>query len=243
MTAGAMVAGVDGCPAGWLVVTMDAGEPEAAGMQFCAQFSDVLALNAKIIAVDMPIGLPERYEGRGRTCEVEARKRLGARQSSVFAIPARAAVMETDYRASCAASLATSDPPRKVSKQAFNLFPKIREIDGHWVSGMEARVFECHPELAFWALMDGAPMALPKKIKSRPNPDGMTERRDALVGAGFSIKFLTPTERLPGRAGLDDLLDATVCAWSAARILAGEAVSFPDLPERDVLGRPMAITV
>jgi len=31
--------------------------------------------------------------------------------------------------AACAAALATSDPPRKVSKQCFHIFPRIREID------------------------------------------------------------------------------------------------------------------
>lgn len=222
---------------------MPLGRPEDASFSVHAAFSEIVASNAAIISVDMPIGLPDRLEGRGRACEVEARARLGPRQSSVFATPSRSAVMEVDYRAACDASLKTSDPPRKVSKQAYNLFPKIREIDALWRPGMESRIYETHPELAFWALNDGAPMTLPKKIKSRPNPDGLEERRTALSKVGFSREFLTPTERLPGRAGADDLLDAAVCAWSASRIARGSEARFPETPEFDGFGRPMAITV
>ena len=41
----------------------------------------------------------------------------------------RSAVLAEDYRAACAAALATSDPPRKIARQAFMLFPKVRELD------------------------------------------------------------------------------------------------------------------
>lgn len=238
------VAGVDGCPGGWLAVVMNVDQPENAAVSTFSGFADLLdALgDVAVIAVDMPIGLPERWEGRGRTCEVIVRARLGPRQSSVFAIPARAAVMQTDYREACRVSLATSDPPRKVSKQAFNLFPKIREIDSLWQPGFSRRVFECHPEAAFWALNGGAPMALPKKVKSRPNPDGLAERAGKLAEAGFDADMMM-TSAVPKGAARDDLLDATVCAWSAARIVAGKALSLPDPPETDALGRPMAITI
>ena len=70
-----------------------------------------------IVAVDMPIGLPERVQGSGRGPEQLVRPLLGARQSSVFAIPARCAVEAADYAEACARALAASDPPRKVSKQ------------------------------------------------------------------------------------------------------------------------------
>ncbi len=242
-----LVAGVDGCPDGWLAVSMAEGHPDEAHLAFFPDFDTLLAglKDASVIAIDMPIGLPDRLIGKGRSCEVAVRRLLGPRQSSVFAIPTRAAVMAGDYREACTVSLETSEPPRKVSKQAFNLFPKIRQIDACWRVGMETRVFECHPEAAFWALNDGQPMALPKKVKSRANPAGLEERAKALAHAGFDPAFLQigNVDRLPGRAGRDDLLDATVCAWSAARICRGEAISFPDPAEIDSHGRPMAITV
>jgi predicted RNase H-like nuclease len=152
------VAGVDGCPGGWLVALLQVRSGSCA-LELCETFAEVLSLSEipAVIAVDMPIGLPEQAERGGRACDVEARRRLGDRQSSVFSVPARAAVMEFDYTLACAAAFARSDPPRKVSKQCFHLFPKIREIDALMTPALQGRVFEWHPELAFWA-MNGGPL-------------------------------------------------------------------------------------
>ena len=61
----------------------------------CAVFATFAALLADApgeaaIAVDMPIGLPDRTGAGGRGPEALVRRHLGARQSSVFAIPSRA---------------------------------------------------------------------------------------------------------------------------------------------------------
>ena len=169
-----VVAGVDGCPMGWAVVFRrpdGSQEPVFAVVETFAAILDH-PLRPEIIAVDMPIGLPERIGRSGRGPEQAVRPHLGERQSSVFAVPSRAAVMEADYRRSCAVAQATSDPPKKVSKQCFNLFPKIREIDALMTRALEARVYECHPELGFWRLNGERAMRLPKKAKSRVNPAG-----------------------------------------------------------------------
>ena len=239
------VAGVDGCPQGWICVLRPLAAPESAVIRFAAAFADVLQFPEKpaTIAVDIPIGFPERIEGSGRSCERLVRKLLGPRQSSVFSTPARAVVHEEDYREGCALALTLSEPPRKISKQAFNLFPKIRELDALLTPELNQRIYECHPEVAFWVLNGCAPASLPKKVKSRPNPDGLEERRKLLVNAGYDAAFLSPSSKLPGRAGVDDLIDAAVCSWSAARIAHGEAVSFPDPPEWDAQDNRMAITV
>ena len=155
-----------------------------------------------VIAVDMPIGFPERVGPVGRGPEREVRRLLGERQSSVFAVPSRAAVSEDDYRRSCDVALATSEPSKKVSKQCFHLFPKIREIDRLMTPGLEARVYEAHPELAFWRLNGERPMALPKKVKSRPYLPGIDERAALLVRHGYDRAFLdqkTPAWRRPRR--------------------------------------------
>jgi predicted RNase H-like nuclease len=165
-SAGRWVAGVDGCRGGWLVVMRPLDDPTAARALLVPAFADVLALDPApaVVGIDMPIGLP-RVAGRGgRTADIEARANLGARQSSVFAVPSRSAVMRTDYREACTEALATSDPPRKVSKQCYNLFPKIREIDALLTPNLQRRVFEIHPELAFWAMNGDRPLELPKKL-------------------------------------------------------------------------------
>ena len=237
------IAGVDGCPAGWLVVLRRLDDPARCNALILKTFLDVLALPEapRIIAIDMPIGLPDRFGLGGRPCDLEARANLGQRQSAVFAVPSRSAVMETDYRRACAAALATSDPPRMVAKQTFNLFPKIREIDALMSPALQERVVECHPELAFWALNGERPLDLPKKVKSRPFTDGLALRRELLARAGYERQWLAASPFRVSQAGPDDLLDAAACSWTAARIARGEARRFPADPPLDRRGLRMEI--
>ncbi|BBE73479.1 DUF429 domain-containing protein [Oharaeibacter diazotrophicus] len=235
-----VVAGVDGCPAGWIAVLRDLADGTAT-VRVVARLADLIATDdPAMIAVDMPIGLPDVVGPGGRAPERLVRPKLGMRQSSVFSVPARAAVYAEDYPAACAAALARSDPPRRVSKQCFHLFPKMRELDGLLRArpDLVERVRESHPEVAF-AVLAGAPVTLPKKVKSRPNPDGLDERRRFLAGRGYAWDFLAAPP--PRGAGPDDLLDAAVCALVAERVLAGDAVSHPAPPERDGAGLPIAI--
>ena len=133
-------------------------------------------------------------------------------------------------------ALATSDPPRSVQKQLFLIGPRIREIDVllRADAALAARVFEVHPELAFWRLNGDQPLALPKKVKP-----GLALRRRLLIAAGFPRSAVAAPP--PKGAGADDVLDALACAAIARRISAGLARSFPDTPARDDYGLPMAI--
>jgi len=242
-----LLAGVDGCPAGWLACLIDPSGAQPPEIRLFSRFADLLAEGPAIVAVDMPIGLPDRIGPGGRGPERLVRPLLGERQSSVFSIPSRAAVHagegldERDaYAAACAAALATSDPPKKVSKQGFHLFPKIRELDRLLTPELATRVVESHPEVAFAMLAGGRAMALPKKVKNRPNPPGLDERRDLLAAHGLARELTAA--RPPRGAGPDDLVDACVLALVAGRILRGEARSFPETPARDARGLPIAIT-
>jgi predicted RNase H-like nuclease len=239
-----LVAGVDGCPAGWLVVLLPVGHPGQASATVVSSFAEILTLEASpsIIAIDIPIGLPDRTMPGGRLADIEARARLGERQSAVFAVPARAAVAETDYLSACAISARLSDPPRRMSKQTFNLFPKIREVDLLMAPALQDRVFESHPEAAFWAMNGQRPLALAKKVKSRPFEPGLELRRKLLESAGYPRKWLTDRHFRPSVAGPDDLLDACACAWTAARLAMGKAVRFPAAePDRDMKNLRMEI--
>lgn len=247
--AGAMadrVAGVDGCPAGWVAVYRDPTGARPPERRLHRRFGEILETGPRIVAVDMPIGLPDRVGPGGRGPESAVRPFLGARQSSVFSVPSRAAVEagigpadREAYAAACAAALGTSDPPRKISKQCFHLFPKIREIDALMTPAMAARVFEVHPEFAFWRLNGERAMALPKKVKSRPHPDGLAERIHLLARHGYDRAFLEGP-RPPG-VGPDDLIDAAVVAVIAERLFRGAARPYPDPPGRDGKGLAVAI--
>jgi predicted RNase H-like nuclease len=243
MTTGAndvWLAGVDGCPAGWIAAFVrPAGEEVRIAV--VPRFADVVVEARGIVAVDMPIGLPERTGIGGRAAENAVRPLLGARQSSVFSVPSRAAIDASDYAASCTAALATSDPPRKVSKQLFNIAPKIREVDALLRTDrmLVSRLFEVHPELAFWRLNGGRALDLPKKVKSRCHEPGLALRRGLLIAAGFPATVVNA--KPPKGAGPDDLIDALACAAIARRLHAGQARPFPDPPPRDAYGLPMAI--
>jgi predicted RNase H-like nuclease len=249
-----MLCGVDGCPAGWVAVWRD--HPD--NRPKTAVFSDIRSLIADIpqsaiIAVDMPIGLPDFVTGGGRGPEKAVRPFLAERQSSVFSVPSRTAVyaecgpfsgqgaMIQAHKRANKVALETSDPPRKISIQAFNLFPKIRQIDAllrEWPD-LTSRVFESHPEFAFARLNGGSPMKLPKKIKGKVNPSGMDERKDLLASHGLPRQILDQPP--PKGAAADDFLDACAMFLIAGRIARGEASPHPAPLQQDSHGIPVAI--
>ena len=236
------LAGVDGCPSGWVVAFVRADLSEAR-LRLVPRFIEVATAPEApaVIAIDIPIGLPERTGHGGRAAENAVRPLLGARQSSVFSVPSRAAIAAQDYREACRIALATSEPPRKVSKQMFMLAPKIREVDAalHADAKLSQRVFEVHPEVAFWRLNGDVALSEPKKVKSRTYEPGLALRRQLLIKAGLPAAAV---EAMPPKgAGPDDLIDALACGAIARRIYAGVAQSFPAPPERDALGLMMAI--
>lgn len=234
------IAGVDGCKGGWIAAIADLAGETPPVVRVVSAFRDLLSTTPTLIAVDMPIGLPDRIEGSGRGPEQLVRPLLGQRQSSVFSIPSRAAVEAQDYGEACRLALAASQPPRKVSKQGFHLFPRIREIDTllRAEPHLRERIREVHPELAFATMNDG-PLAHPKKIKGRVNEAGMAERRALLIAQGLSQE--TVRARPPRGAGADDMLDALAAFIVARHIAAGCGRPFPDPPGRDSHGIPIAI--
>lgn len=236
------LAGADGCPLGWVVAFARPAAGEVR-IRIVPRFVDALAAPEApcIIAVDIPIGLPARVGYGGRTAENVVRPLLGARQSSVFSVPSRPALAAQDYGNACRIALETSDPPRKVSKQLFMIAPKIRELDACLLADATARsrVFEVHPELAFWRLNGGRALDEPKKVKGKCYEPGLAMRRRLLIDAGFPAA--TVDSAPPKGAGPDDMLDALACAAVARRIHAGVAQPFPDPPEHDALGLAMAI--
>lgn len=190
----------------------------------------LLAPRLAVVAVDMPIGLPD---GPPRLADRLARQRLPpGRKSSVFPAPARlATVHSTHLEASAANREATGGSG--LSIQAFHLVPKIVEVEVFLRTAPGFDVVEAHPEVSF-AAIDPASVVFSKRT-----PEGMGIRRQALQGAGLEPP---PYERGRGYAR-DDLLDACVLAWTAARVAGGVADTLPDPPEVFSDGLPAAIHV
>lgn len=238
------VAGVDGCRAGWIAALMRLNEPETGRLLVVPGIEHLIDAPEEpaILAIDMPIGLPEHTKGSGREPEQLIRPLLGARQSSVFAIPSRRAVYAADYGEACALALATSDPPRKVSRQGFGIFPKIREVDALLRArpALVSRAYEVHPELAFWALNGRQALSEPKKVKGVPHAPGLALRRGLLARSGLIPQSLIDAPP-PRGAASDDLLDALAALAVALHLANGKGQSFPDPPGRDDHGLPVAI--
>lgn len=249
-----VLAGVDGCKGGW-VAAVRAAPSEPIRLSVHAAFADLVETlgPTATIAVDMPIGLPERIDGSGRVAERAVRGLLRGRQSSVFSIPGRAVVesippmfhdelhRRESHRAASDLARTLSTPPRGVSIQGYMLFRKILEIDVllRASPALAERIVESHPELAFAILNDGEPMALPKKVKNCAHPAGLAERRALLATHGVPERAMAPP--LPAGAGADDVLDALAMLLVAERVADGRARPFPDPPGRDAHGLPIAI--
>jgi predicted RNase H-like nuclease len=234
--------GIDGCRAGWIAAFVRPDGYEVL-VRVVERFADVLEAPEApvVIAIDMPIGLPDRIGAEGRGPERAIRPLLGARQSSVFSVPSRTAIYAADFRAACAAALATSEPPRKVSKQLFMIVPKIKEVDTALRADRSTigRVYEVHPELAFWRLNKERALDLPKKVKGTCYGPGLTLRQALLEKAGIPVSVVEGVP--PKGAAVDDLLDALACATAARSIHAGHARPFPNPPGRDGFDLPIAI--
>ena len=187
------VAGVDGCRTGWIAAFAPVNLSE---VRIRVVHTVEAVIDAperpETVAIDIPIGLPERTAGSGRLPEQLVRPLLGARQSSVFAIPGRRAVFAPDYPEACWLAASTSEPSRKVSKQGFMIFPKIREVDTLLRDRPEERerLFEVHPEVAFWSMNGEQPLGEPKKVKG--NPTG----RASLCAGAFSPQRVSRATRL-----------------------------------------------
>jgi predicted RNase H-like nuclease len=231
------VAGVDGCRGGWLCVLRQVDPPFHERAFLAKSIGEILSHpdSPAIIAIDIPIGFPDRILGPGRGCDAAARKGLGKRASSVFSVPARTVLANPDYASACAAAAISSDPPRRISRQIFYLFPKIREVDSVMTPALQSRVLECHPEVAFFVMNGRQALHEPKKR------GGLDHRRALLTAQDFSQEFLSEVVFRRAEAGADDILDACACAWTAARIFKGEAIRFPETPPLDPKGLRMEI--
>ena len=191
---------------GWAVVVLE--ENRVAEAFRCESFSDALLVEAEIIAVDIPIGIPDRGI---READVAARRFVGPRASSVFPTPIRPVLEAETYAA--ARALATKLTGKSISSQAYNLRRRILEVDEY--AHHDERVIEVHPEVSFRELGR-------RPLLSKHRTDGLIERRNLLEGAGIELPGSVP------RVAEPDLLDATIAAWTGQRYARGEALPLPE---------------
>jgi predicted RNase H-like nuclease len=199
------VAGVDLAGGALAVVVLEDGRVVDAFR--CETFAEALLVDAEVVAVDIPIGIPD--EGV-RPADEAARRFVGPRASSVFTTPVRRVLEAATYAE--ARRVATELAGKSISAQSYALRRRILEVDEY--AHEDERVIEVHPEVSFRELAH-RPL-LPKR-----RTDGLAERRALLEEAGIELPSSVP------RVAEPDLLDATVAAWSARRYTLGEALPLP----------------
>jgi predicted RNase H-like nuclease len=229
------VLGVDACTAGWIGVAIGVEGGSASVQAYLAPDIDTLVWLARksgdpaAIAIDIPIGLPDRSR---RQADVLAKAAAGPRQSSVFLTPVRQALLAPDHATAAATNRRLVG--EGISRQAFGLKRKLLEVED-WVPRSGVPVIEVHPEVSFTRLA-GRPLTTRKSTWA-----GMYQRRALLSAAGISMDT---DFGVPGAsAGVDDVLDAAVAAWTARRYASGQARPLPDPPEVFSDGLPCAIWV
>jgi predicted RNase H-like nuclease len=221
------VLGVDACKQGWIGLQLGVDLTVRAHCSSTIEGLVALAGPVSVVAIDIPIGLPELG---ARQADELARRAVGARSSSVFNTPPRAAIEASTYEE--AAALCRELCGKGLSKQSYALAPKILEIDA-WLHRTDIRVVEVHPEVSF-ATLAGTPLRDPKSSWA-----GFVLRRQLLADVGID---LAGDLGLSGqRVGPDDVLDAAVAAWTAARVGRNEHVTIPDPPEIGIDGGVTAI--
>ncbi|MBW2433254.1 MAG: DUF429 domain-containing protein [Deltaproteobacteria bacterium] len=227
--------GVDGCKKGWFAVALGSGGNWAIDIY---KTIDELwnAMNSpSMMLIDIPIGLPDTNR---RVCDLQARKLLGRRGSSVFAVPCRKALQAKNYRQACRINKRITGV--RLSIQTWNICSKIKEIDTWLQVTGEARprIRESHPELCFWALAGKHTMAHSKKT-----PGGFVERFSILKNIyPQSSAIVNQSLNRFRRKDLarDDILDALVLAVSA-HFSAGKPKTVPLEPPVDKKGLAMEI--
>ena len=231
-----LVAGVDGSKAGWVFVLFDTLKRRVTTCSVAPTFSELLlqTTSCAVVGIDIPIGLPDIVAGGGRAADRAARALLRpSRHASVFSTPARAVLQARSYEEANELHRAHSETNVGMSRQAYGILPKIAEVDDLMTPRIQQRVFEVHPELSFMEMNHGRPMAV-----SKARVGGLLARMRVLADNGL-IAGLEDLVGDLGKSYLDDVMDATVVAWTAGRKISEKAVRVPELPERDVRGLRM----
>jgi predicted RNase H-like nuclease len=244
--------GADGAPRGWLLACLHADATNLGDatvwetrLELAADI-DELALKrersggAPYVAIDVPIGLPDTVDYR--TCDMQARDRLKNadrvldRRPAVFAPPARYMLAAAgDYpriRELVEREREHNAAANSLSAQAAGIVRNIKEVDDYVRAHADSEdwLFECHPELSFWALNEESHLVdkhraagVMRRLQLVRNafPDAEAQ----LARAGWSRKEAT----------LADMLDAYAALTTAIACVRGDQKELGD-GERDSEG-------
>ena len=235
--------GVDWCPSGWLSVGfMGSDEYE---LKTFPKFGELLACyeTAKLILLDIPIGLPT--ESAERLCDKEAKDLLkGFRDWSVFPVPARKTlehIRRNPRDMNGASKIQMDTTGESLTDETRRIIRRIDEVDNVLATRVSKecpQVREVHPEILFWAMNPDE-----KPMDSKHKRRGIEERIDALsaveprtkqvIQASYCRVFIKHFNSA-------DVLDALAAAVTAYRGWPDDLRKLPiGTEEKDEMGLPM----
>lgn len=225
-----MLAGIEPCPGGWLVVSAKlqgiALAPQ--GPEVFERFTDILDYRPSfsVLAIHLPLGLPSDKVPGGRKCDRDARTVLHWPRSAAIASPPSRKELKTWERGDTGV--------QRLSVVTRSLMPRIVEVYQHLSSYHQRTLFEVHPELSFFQLNDDRPLRFSKHAQA-----GLDERCELLTRKIPGVERVL-TAKLDG-VRLSHLLDGAADLWTARRLFARAVSRLPEDPEWDDDGLRMEI--
>jgi len=232
--------GIDGCHAGWIVVSCDSQLYfQPAELKKDIQEIRDYTRGAALTLIDIPIGLKNGKTPGRRACDVEARKILGKRAFSVFPAPQREALKAETWEG--ANSINKTICGKGLSKQTWGILKKIASVDSILIRdvSLQSRLRETHPEVCFWSLNNRQEMKDRKKSEQ-----GLAERLKVL--ARLSRNANEFYNRIKSQykvkdVSSDDIVDAMAAALTASLSERYGIRTLPQTPELDSHGLRMEI--
>lgn len=235
-----LIFGIDATRFGWVGASIGKNTGE---IYFYQKFADLIKKisSSSRILVDMPIGLSDKNIAfyPQRPCDAAARKLLGKKHSSIFSPPCIEALYKNNY--ADASRINFEVLGKKLSKQSWNIAPKIRELNAflHLNPQWRGKILESHPELAFHFFNKNQPLLHSKKTK-----EGITERIQILEKHYSPAKSLFHSfledKDIRNKTNKDDIADA-LCLAVLNLIRVNKLQNISDIYPEDSLGNKMGI--
>ena len=229
------VAGIDGSHAGWISVIRQIDKENYYKLVFSKDLSVLCNDRINLVLIDMPVGLDKKIVTGGRIVDKLARKKLIKRKSSIFNAPSRLTLKAKNYQE---ANKINKKQGLGLSKQSWNLIPKIKELEILMQQNNRPLIFESHPEISFQE-MNNKELNYSKKERL-----GIEERKKILESNGFEIEFLNKHLQEKNRNFKhDDFLDACAISWSALRVSKNKNKNIPEKGVKDEKGILMQMKI
>lgn len=212
------IIGIDGCPSGWILAYFRESHIIFEVIKSLEELNK--KKNELYIGIDIPVNLQIKHQ---RVADKEARKLLKNRASTIFSAPSIRALKAPTYREACEINFKFTG--KKISKQSWNLFSKIKDVQ----LAKERKpslhfFFEVHPELSFMALNKMCLVDISKKKEL-----GKKIRLDLInsIYPFFNFNDVRKKFKLKDVAD-DDILDVIAILWSTKRIVDNIAQAVPE---------------